>query len=135
MDFKGIIKEQREELEKIEKIEKIIERANIEESKRSLKYPNILAILGVRRCGKSIFSYLLAKQHKFAYINFDDERLAGLKSEDLNKILQAFYELYGDIEYIILDEIQNVNNWELFVNRLRRTKKIKYIPLKKKQKL
>ncbi len=124
MDFKSIIKEQREELEKIEKEERIIERANIEESKKSLKYPNILAILGVRRCGKSIFSYLLAKQHKFAYINFDDERLAGLKSEDLNKILQAFYELYGDTEYIILDEIQNVDNWELFVNRLRRTKKI-----------
>ena len=58
------------------------------------------------------------------YINFDDERLAGLKSDDLNKILESFYELYEDIDYIILDEIQNVDNWELFVNRLRRTKKI-----------
>jgi len=124
MDFKSIIKEQREELEKIEKEEKIIERTYLEESKKLLKYPNILAVLGVRRSGKSIFSYLLAKQHKFAYINFDDERLVGLKSEDLNKILESFYELYGDIDYIILDEIQNVNNWELFVNRLRRTKKI-----------
>lgn len=124
MDFKSIIKEQREELEKIEKDEKIIERTNLEESKKALKYPNILAILGIRRCGKSIFSYLLAKQHKFAYINFDDERLAGLKSEDLNKILESFYELYENIDYIILDEIQNVDNWELFVNRLRRTKKI-----------
>src|SRR3989344_441766 len=124
MDFKSIIKEQREELEKIEETEKIIKRAGLEESKKLLKYPNILAILGIRRCGKSIFSYLLAKPHKFAYINFDDERLVGLKSDDLNKILESFYELYGDIEYIILDEIQNVNNWELFVNRLRRTKKI-----------
>ncbi len=124
MDFKSIIKEQREELEKIEKEEKIVERTNLEKSKESLKYPNILAILGIRRCGKSIFSYLLAKQHKFAYINFDDERLSGLKSEDLNKILESFYEIYGDIEFIILDEIQNVDNWELFVNRLRRTKKI-----------
>lgn len=124
MDFESIIKEQREELEKIEKEERIIERTGLNKSKESLKYPNILAILGIRRCGKSIFSYLLAKQHKFAYINFDDERLAGLKSEDLNKILESFYELYEDIDYIILDEIQNVNNWELFVNRLRRTKKI-----------
>ncbi len=124
MDFKSIIKEQREELEKIEKEEKIIERTGLNKSKESLKYPNILAILGVRRCGKSIFSYLLAKPHKFAYINFDDERLAGLKSDDLNKILESFYELYEDIDYIILDEIQNVDNWELFVNRLRRTKKI-----------
>ncbi len=124
MDFKSIIKEQREELEKIEKEENIIERTGLEESKKALKYPNILAILGIRRCGKSIFSYLLAKTYKFAYINFDDERLAGLKTEDLNKILESFYELYGDIEYIVLDEIQNVDNWELFVNRLRRTKKI-----------
>ena len=124
MDFKSIIKEQREELEKIEKEEKIIERTGLNKSKESLKYPNILAILGIRRCGKSIFSYLLAKPHKFAYINFDDERLAGLKSDDLNKILESFYELYEDIDYIILDEIQNVDNWELFVNRLRRTKKI-----------
>jgi len=124
MDFKNIIKEQREELEKIEKEEKIIERAGLNKCKESLKYPNILAILGIRRCGKSIFSYLLAKQNPFAYINFDDERLAGLKSEDLNKILESFYELYNDIDYIILDEIQDINNWELFVNRLRRTKKI-----------
>src|SRR3989344_1106693 len=124
MDFKSVIKEQREELEKIERAEKIIERTNLEESKQLLKYPNILAVLGIRRCGKSIFSYLLAKQHNFAYINFDDERLVGLKSDDLNKILESFYELYGDVDYIILDEIQNVNNWELFVNRLRRTKKI-----------
>ncbi len=124
MDFKSIIKEQREELEKIEKEEKIIERIGLDKSKESLKHPNILAILGIRRCGKSIFSYLLAKPHKFAYINFDDERLAGLKTEDLDKILESFYELYEDIDYIILDEIQNVDNWELFVNRLRRTKKV-----------
>src|SRR3989344_4775769 len=124
MDFKGIIKEQREELEKIEKDENIIDRISLKETKKALIYPNILAILGIRRCGKSIFSWLLAKEHKFAYINFDDERLVGLKSEDLNKDLESFYELYGEIEFIILDEIQNIKNWELFVNRLRRTKKI-----------
>lgn len=124
MDLESIIKEQRKELETIEKTEKIIERTKSEESKRALKYPNILAILGIRRCGKSIYSYLLAKQYKFAYINFDDERLIGLKSEDLNKVLQAFYALYGDIDLIVLDEIQNVEKWELFVNRLRRTKRV-----------
>ena len=124
MDLKTIIKEQKEELEKIEKRENIIKRDNIEQFKKALSHPNILAILGIRRCGKSIFSYLIAKDHKFAYINFDDERLVGLKSEDLNKILESFYELYGEIEFIILDEIQNIKNWELFVNRLRRTKKI-----------
>jgi len=39
-------------------------------------------------------------------------------------VLQAFYELYGDVDYIILDEPQNVEGWELFANRLRRTKRV-----------
>ncbi len=124
MDLKTIIKEQKEELEEIESKEKIIDREFLAAGKSFLRYPNILAITGVRRCGKSIFSYLLVKEKKFGYINFDDERLIGIKSEDLNKILQSFYELYGNIEYVIFDEIQNINGWELFVNRLRRTKKV-----------
>jgi len=124
MEFKGIIREQREELERIEKTENIIKRERLDEGRSYLKYPNILVITGARRSGKSIFSYLLEKDKKFAYVNFDDERLIGLRGEDLNKILESFYELYNNIDYIILDEIQNIPNWELFVNRLRRTKKI-----------
>ncbi|MBI5872504.1 ATP-binding protein [archaeon] len=124
MDLKSIIKEQRQELEKIGKKERIIERERLNEARAYLKYPNIVVITGIRRCGKSIFSYLMEKNHKFAYINFDDERLAGLKTEELDKVLQAFYELYEDIEYIVLDEPQNIHGWELFANRLRRTKKV-----------
>ncbi len=124
VDFKSIIKEQREELENIEKNEKIIEREKLDEARVILKYPNILAVLGIRRCGKSIFSYLLAKNSKTGYINFDDERLIEIKNEDFDRILTSFYELYADLDYIILDEIQNIKNWELFVNRLRRTKKV-----------
>jgi len=60
----------------------------------------------------------------FGYINFDDERLYGVKAKDLDLVLQAFYELYGDVDYIILDEPQNVEGWELFANRLRRTKRV-----------
>src|SRR3989338_9178780 len=93
-DLKSIIKEQREELENIEQKEKIIAREKLKEAKTIIKYPNILAILGIRRCGKSIFSYLLAKESKVGYINFDDERLIELKSEDFDKILTAFYDLY-----------------------------------------
>ncbi len=124
MDFKVIVKEQREELEEIDRRERFISREHEKDARKTLKHPNILAILGVRRCGKSIFSYMLTKDHDFGYINFDDERLSGLKAEDLNRILEAFYELYGDVEYIVLDEIQNIKKWELFANRLRRTKKV-----------
>lgn len=124
MDLKVIIKEQRQEIEKIEKKEKIIEREMLKEAKTFLSHPNIVVVTGIRRCGKSIFSYLLEKNNKFTYINFDDERLSEVTGKELNKILEAFYELYGDVEYIILDEIQNVSGWELFVSRLRRTKKV-----------
>jgi predicted AAA+ superfamily ATPase len=60
----------------------------------------------------------------FGYINFDDERLYGVKAKDLDLVLQAFYELYGDVDYIILDGPQNVEGWGLFANRLRRTKEL-----------
>ncbi len=124
--LKKVITDQRNEIEKKFKEEEIIEREGINYAKKFLRYPNILAILGVRRSGKSIFSLLLSKQLKenVSYINLDDERLVGVKTDDLNKILQSFYELYGEDNLIILDEIQNVNNWELFANRLRRTKKV-----------
>ncbi len=123
--LKSIIAEQRNETDRKLR-EEIIERENIGGLERFLKYPNILAILGVRRCGKSVFSLLLSKKLKetFGCINFDDERLIRAKTEDLNKVLQAFYELYGDVDLILLDEIQNIEGWELFANRLRRTKKV-----------
>jgi len=125
-ELKGIISSQRYELEDKFRKERIIQRERLPYAKRFLKYPNILAVLGVRRCGKSIFSLLLAKEigKNFGHINFDDERLVGLRGGDLNKILQTFYELYGEVDFIILDEPQNVENWELFANRLRRTKRV-----------
>ncbi|MBI5347457.1 MAG: ATP-binding protein [Candidatus Aenigmarchaeota archaeon] len=124
MDFDTIVKEQREELERIEATENIIPRENTTVAENALKFPNVLAILGIRRCGKSVFSHLLAKAKNYGYANFDDERLLGVKTEDLNELLKSFYKLYGDVEIIVLDEIQNVRGWELFVNRLRRTKKV-----------
>ncbi|MBI4668932.1 MAG: ATP-binding protein [Elusimicrobia bacterium] len=127
IDFlKRIINEQRQEMEKTLRDEEIVDREGAGYLERFLKHPNIVVILGPRRSGKSIFSQLLARQTKenFAYINFDDERLIGLKSEDLNKILEAFYQLYDDAELLILDEIQNVAGWELFASRLRRTRKV-----------
>ncbi len=124
-EVKEIIISQREEIEEKFEREKIIDREiSKERLQKYLKHPNVLALLGVRRCGKSVLSWQIYKNEKFAYINFDDERLLDIKKDDLNRILQAFYELYGDFDKIILDEVQNVYGWELFVNRLRRTKKV-----------
>jgi len=124
VDFKSIVKEQREELDRITTCENIIDREALIDARKYLSRPNVLVITGIRRCGKSIFSYLLDKEKIFAYINFDDERLSNMLTEELDSLLSAIYELYGEIEHIILDEIQNIKGWELFVNRLRRTKKV-----------
>ncbi|MDI6738674.1 MAG: ATP-binding protein [Nanoarchaeota archaeon] len=124
--LKHVIEQQRNEIAQIFQNERIIAREKADCAAKFLMHPNILAILGIRRCGKSIFSNALAKQlnEKSGYINFDDERLIGISANDLDLVLQAFYELYGDIGLVILDEIQNITGWELFANRLRRTKKV-----------
>lgn len=79
-------------------------------------------VIGVRRSGKSTLCYnaLKSKGVKFAYINFDDERFQNIEAGDLNTVLEVLYKVYGDFKYIFLDEIQNVDGWHLFVNRLLR---------------
>lgn len=80
-------------------------------------------IIGVRRSGKSTLCYNVLKSlnEKFAYVNFDDERLESLGSDDLNTVLEVLYKIYGDFKHLFLDEIQNIDGWHLFVNRLLRS--------------
>lgn len=123
MDYlilKQIIIDQREELELLCQKEKIIDRQVLNQYKTFLKSGLVKVITGPRRAGKSILGYQLVKDKNFAYINFDDELLSGLKTEDLNLVVKAFYEIYKEPEFILLDEVQNIENWELFVNRLKR---------------
>ena len=79
-------------------------------------------VIGVRRSGKSVLCSKVLSQSgvTFAYVNFDDERLIGLKTNDLNMVLDVLYRIYGDFHYLFLDEIQNIAGWPLFVNRLLR---------------
>ena len=81
-------------------------------------------VIGVRRSGKSTLCHkvLLERGIRYGYVNLDDDRLADIKTEDLNTVLSCVYQLYGtDIPYLVLDEIQDVDGWYLFVNRLLRT--------------
>ena len=45
-----------------------------------------------------------------------------LQANQLNDVLEVLYKIYGDFNYLLLDEIQNVEGWHLFVNRLLRRK-------------
>lgn len=81
-------------------------------------------VIGVRRSGKSTLCHkvLLERGIRYGYVNLDDDRLANMQVEDLNTVLSCVYQLYGtDIPYLVLDEIQDVDGWYLFVNRLMRT--------------
>ena len=81
-------------------------------------------VIGVRRSGKSTLCHkvLMERGIRYGYVNLDDDRLADMKTEDLNTVLSCVYQLYGtDIPYLVLDEIQDVDGWYLFVNRLLRS--------------
>ena len=84
--------------------------------------------VGIRRTGKSYMLYqqiqnLLTsgkRLNDILYVNFEDERLLEVTSEDLNIILEIGLELAGEGKkpFIFLDEIQRVDKWENFVRRL-----------------
>lgn len=95
-----------------------------EEQLIDLKSTQAQAVIGVRRSGKSTLCYQALQEQgvKYAYADFDDERLVGLKADQLNDVLEILYKIYGDFDYLLLDEIQNIEGWHLFVNRLLRKK-------------
>ncbi|MGD0665094.1 MAG: ATP-binding protein [Rhabdochlamydiaceae bacterium] len=80
----------------------------------------IKVVMGIRRCGKSILCHQALKDKDYGYLNFDDERLISLSAPDLNKMLQYLLEIKPNVKLLFFDEIQNVEGWELFVNRLQR---------------
>ncbi|MFA6330367.1 MAG: ATP-binding protein [Candidatus Micrarchaeia archaeon] len=75
--------------------------------------------LGPRRAGKSFFAmhFLQSLGKPFGYANFDDERLA---AADCDEVVAAISSVYSNPRTLLLDEVQNVPKWELFVNRLQR---------------
>lgn len=91
------------------------------------KVNKVIVVIGPRRAGKTFVLYQLMKElldadHQLkdiVYLNFENERLAELKANQLNLILTAYSELYGEGKPILfLDEIQNITGWERFVRRL-----------------
>lgn len=90
----------------------------------------IVTIPGVRRCGKTsrmetVVNDLLAagvERERVLWMSFDDERLVRMTSDDLDQIIEAYREMFPDMEmssvYMFFDEIQLIEGWEYFVMRL-----------------
>lgn len=78
----------------------------------------IKLITGPRRAGKSVMALQLLKNQNFAYLNFDDDQL--LKYFDEDVVIQGLNDVYKGFNYLLLDEIQNLPDWELWVNKLYR---------------
>ncbi len=97
----------------------------------------IISLVGNRRSGKTYFFYQLVKEllvkgiakDQILYINFDDDRLYPLKLDELDYLIESYYELFPENKnkkkYFFLDEIQTIDNWELFVRRLNDKENIK----------
>lgn len=64
---------------------------------------------------------------EFVYIDFDDERLIEMTSDDFDLILQAYKAVYPHKPILFFDEIQNVDGWEHFARRLANQKYTVYI--------
>ena len=83
-----------------------------------LQNPLIKLITGPRRVGKSVFALLMLQRKNFAYLNFDDNQLQEKWDEYLT--MSALDDVYPGYDFMLLDEIQNLPNWDLWVSKLYR---------------
>lgn len=81
-----------------------------------LQSPNIKLLTGPRRVGKSTQAILMLRGKNFAYLNFDDNEL--LKNWDESLAEKILAEVYPNYEYLLLDEVQNVDGWDVWVSKL-----------------
>lgn len=89
-----------------------------------------ISVIGMRRAGKTCFLQQLRAERmalgvspaQLVYLNFEDERLAGIQGEDLGWIPLLHHRLYPECAELplafFLDEIQLVPGWERFVRRM-----------------
>ncbi|MCX6334873.1 MAG: ATP-binding protein [Bacteroidia bacterium] len=116
-NFLQIITEQRDEIPVIKASGWV---AREQEGAVNINSRLVQIISGIRRSGKSTLAHRVLTGTNYGYVNFDDERLTGLDAGSLNLLLEALYAVYGKFTHLLLDEIQNVDSWHLFVNRLLR---------------
>jgi hypothetical protein len=97
------------------------------------------AVIGMRRAGKTTFLFQLLAERRSAlpperalYLSFDDDRLAGIRVEQLGFLLEEFYRRHPSLRgretvLWLLDEVQLVPGWERFVRRVMDSEKVEIV--------
>lgn len=87
----------------------------------------IKVITGVRRCGKSSFMKMIIRElveqgisdNNILYFNLDKRPYIGItKPEQLDELIEKNYR-QGEVQYLFIDEVQNVKNYETIINAWR----------------
>lgn len=110
-----------DQIKELEKLQDFVPRDVFQEAKLESGGNSAFVVKGVRRCGKSTFLKQLMNAkfpNNFFYFDFDDERILDFEANDFQSLVEVLIELFGNKKAILLDEIQNIHGWELFVNRL-----------------
>src|SRR5665647_1231280 len=104
--LKNVLLEQKMEIIELLEI-KTIQRDQEVEIKKALENNLIKVLIGVRRCGKSFLAHQILYGKEYGYVNFEDERFIGAKTEDMNDFLEAINEISPNAKHLLLDEVQN----------------------------
>ena len=115
--MKTIILNQRKERDELMSRPYLTRRSN-QDTDLLLNSSLIKLITGPRRVGKSTQALLMLRDKNFAYLNFDNYSL--LEAWDANLVMRMLDDVYPGYEYILLDEVQNLDGWDLWVSELYR---------------
>lgn len=119
--IRTLLIEQRQE---IQNYDLGIERSQLAEIAKYKNTPFPVIISGLRRAGKSTLLAQLAHKfyakNEYFYINFEDERFLSFTASDFTRLHELLIEQFGNQKIFLLDEIQNIEGWEIFVNRMMR---------------
>ena len=87
----------------------------------------IISIIGARRVGKTYFLFNLINKikdrRKVLYIDFDMPEFLDFDGKNLKELVNLHLQLFGSLEYIFFDEIQNIKNWHLGLKEIYEEKK------------
>ena len=76
-------------------------------------------VTGVRRCGKStLLLQQVSARKPFHYLRFEDALLTSFKPEDFQTLQDAFEDTTKNCSTYLLDEVQNIPSWEIYVRSL-----------------